>query len=516
MYFPKPLLAVISAVLFLSLSASAGKYMPEGGVLQLVEDAPRFTFDYETRDPHHLNWIGLYHEAGQGLINNWGEQYTKNSVSWVYAPKRKGRVTLETKGLKPGHYTAFFHARDRYAWLAPPYNVFVTKKEEQNLEFVVDEITLPDARGGDPYSATIAGLIRGSNKGVKFYTGTPLPTWLYLSHDGTIGGQAWRGAKGSEFVVWAKRGNSLASLKVKIGLRSRSEIKVPQLRVMTYNLWHGGAKFDEYHEKQLRFIVNSKADIVGIQEDSSGERAKALAEALGWHYWASKVSQSILSKYPIRPESISGDINRSGGVNIELDGDWQAVNFWVAHLNYKPYGPYDFCYSGMKADKVMQREYDSGRPTQVEDTLKAMKYDLRSADFQPLFLVGDFNAPSHLDWTEKRKKKNCGQGKFNWPTSMKPTEAGMIDSYRAAHPDPDQDEGITYGPVTPWNKDWGKEEPLERLDFIYHMGAGVEVVDAWVMTPPKSDHPLDQWTSDHSAVMALFNLTEVEADIGDL
>ncbi|KAJ4182859.1 Endo/exonuclease/phosphatase domain-containing protein [Fusarium falciforme] len=513
MYFPKRLLAVISAILFLTLSANANKLEPEGGVLQLVEDAPRFTFDYETRDPHEKNWIGLYYEAGQGLIPNWGEQYTKNSVSWKYAPKSKGRVTLETKGLKPGRYSAFFHARDKYVWLAPPFDVFITKKEEHNLEFVVDEITLPDARGGDSYSVTVAGLIRGGNKGVKFYNGTPVPNWLWLSTDGTISGQPFRTSKAAEFVVWAKRGNSVASLKVKIGVRSRTEVKVPQLRVMTYNLWFGGGKFKDYHDKQLRFIVNSKADIIGIQEDGSGERAKALAEALGWHYWASKVSHSILSKYPI--QVTSGNINRSGGARIELDGDWQTVNFWVAHLNYKPYGPYDFCYSGMKADKVMQREYDSGRPTQIEDTLKAMKYDLRTADIEPLFLVGDFNAPSHLDWTDKRKKKNCGQGKFNWPTSMKPTEAGMIDSYRVAHPDPDQDEGITYGPITPWNKDWGKEEPNERLDFIYYKGAGLEVVDSWVMKPPNSGHPLDEWTSDHSAVMTLFNISE-EVEIGDL
>ncbi|KAM0428580.1 hypothetical protein ACHAPT_006941 [Fusarium lateritium] len=511
MYFPKLLLAVISAIFFLTISARADRYDPEGGELNLVESEERFTFEYATREPHEKNWIGLYYEAGQGLIPNWGEQYTKNAVVWVYAPKAKGKVHLSTDILKPGRYTAFFFARDKYEWLARPFDVFYTKKQDHDLEFVVDEITLPDARGGDWYSAKISGLIRGGSKGVTFYDATQLPNWLYLDKKGTIGGKPFRWSKAAEFIIWAKRGNSVASLKVKVGVRSRTEVKVPQLRVMTYNLWCGGDKFKDYHDKQLRFIVNSKADVIGIQEDATGERAKALAEALGWYYWASKVSHSILSKFPI--ESTSGNINRSGGARIELDGDWQTVNFWVAHLNYKPYGPYDFCFSGMKADKVMQREYDSGRPMQVEDTLKAMRYDIDMADVSPVFLVGDFNAPSHLDWTDKRKKKNCGQGKFNWPTSMKPTEAGMVDSYRAAHPDPDKDEGITYGPVTPWNKSWNKEEPMERLDFIYHMGSALEVVDSWVLTSPKSSHPLDEWTSDHSAVMTLYNISE---DIGEL
>ncbi|KAF4467755.1 endonuclease exonuclease phosphatase family [Fusarium albosuccineum] len=498
MYFQKLLLAVASALYF-TLSVSSTIIDPKGNIT-LVEGEPYFTFDYETPEPHEKNWIGLYEDAGVGLIINWAEKYSKNSAAWVYAPESKGRVKVPVGNLRPGRYTAFFHAKDGYDWLSWPFDVYFIEEPKTGLEFVVDEITLPPARGGDSYGANIGGLIRGGSKGVTFHQGTNLPGWLDITKEGGLGGRPGRRARDLTFTVYAKRGESMASLKVHLPVRGRTQVKVPELRIMSMNLWFGGTRFSEYHEKQLRFIIKSKADIIGIQEDHGGDRAKALAEALGWYYWASKESHSILSKFPI--QITTGNINKSGGALIELDGEWQMVNFWVAHLNYTPYGPYNFCFDGMSADEVMQSEYDSGRPTEIEDTLSSMGRELENTDDVPVFLVGDFNAPSHLDWTDKHK--HCGQGKFDWPTSKKPLEAGLIDSYRVAYPDPSADEGITYSSITPWNEDYGKAEPQERLDFIYHKGSMLEVVDSWVMMAGKPNHVLDEWTSDHAAVMTLY------------
>ncbi|KAM5343184.1 hypothetical protein ACJ41O_014150 [Fusarium nematophilum] len=504
MYIQKLLLAVSSAILF-SLSVNSQSVNPNGTLTYIEGEAP-LTFEYTTPSQHGKNWIGLYQEAGTSLISQYGEKYTQDSIVWAYAPKKEGRIRLPVDKLRPGKYTAFFHANDGYEWLAQPFTVYFTQETTTGLEFVVDEASFPYARQGTPYSIRVDGLVRGGSKGVEFHIGTALPDWLELSTNGTLAGTPDSSAQDVDITIWAIRYNSIASLRIHIPMRERGEMLVPQLRVMSFNTWFGGSRFHEYHEKQIRFIVNSNADLVGLQEDHTGDRAKQLAESLGWEYWASEQSHSILSRYPIR--STTGNIDKSGGATIALDGEAQMVKFYVAHLNAQPYGPYGFCFDGMAEEAVMQREYNSGRPDEIDNTLAAMKSDLEAADDVPVFLVGDFNAPSHLDWTDDLSDKHCGCGSFQWPTSVKPQEAGLIDSYRAVYPDPDADEGITYSSVTPWNGDYDAPEPQDRIDFVYHKGRSLEVVDSWIMMAGRPHHVLDEWTSDHAAVMTLYNITD--------
>lgn len=56
-----------------------------------------------------------------------------------------------------------------------------------------------------------------------------------------------------------------------------------ELRVMSWNLWYGGTKVDDHREKQLKVIAETGADVVGLQE-TYGNSAAELAEALGWHH----------------------------------------------------------------------------------------------------------------------------------------------------------------------------------------------------------------------------------------
>lgn len=52
-----------------------------------------------------------------------------------------------------------------------------------------------------------------------------------------------------------------------------------ELRVLSWNLWHGGTKVDDHRAKQLKVILDTEADIVGLQE-TGGTAARELAEAL--------------------------------------------------------------------------------------------------------------------------------------------------------------------------------------------------------------------------------------------
>ena len=61
-----------------------------------------------------------------------------------------------------------------------------------------------------------------------------------------------------------------------------------------------------------------------------------------------------------------------------------------------------------------------------------------------MFLTGDFNSPSYLDWTPKVARARADVPyAVRWPASLALAQAGFRDSYRDAHPDPVADPGFT-------------------------------------------------------------------------
>ncbi|KAF2870686.1 Endonuclease/exonuclease/phosphatase [Massariosphaeria phaeospora] len=278
-----------------------------------------------------------------------------------------------------------------------------------------------------------------------------------------------------------------------------------QLKIMTYNLWYGGTKVNNYHEKQVKFIRDQNVDIVGFQE-ASGNHVKRLGEALGWNYHQSSADNTvgIISRHPIVTKHKDiGD--RTSGVQINIDGNSdKSLNFWSAHLNAYPYGPYEFCFEKKSVEDVLKIEDKAGRIGQITKIVEQTKSQRDSST--PFILVGDFNAPSHLDWT--LQNKHCDVN-FEWPSSKIPTDAGLIDSYRVAHPDPATESGNTWSPIYPHNEEQNASEPQDRIDFIYHtkklkvIGSETKVAGSPKAMP---DHEDNEWTSDHASVVTTYEL----------
>lgn len=238
--------------------------------------------------------------------------------------------------------------------------------------------------------------------------------------------------------VW--RGVFVAMAAVSVAATGTAAAAVPQeaadLKVMSFNLWHGGTQVNDHRAKQVEFIQESGADVVTLQE-SSGDSARQLGEALGWDHLQAGDDLGTISRYDIVSDSgLPGDTGLVGfGVHIALGAGRQAA-VWNVHLGYTPYGPYDTCFDNMPVDRILEREAESGRTGQITDILAAMEADLADSARVPVLLTGDFNAPSHLDWTAATAGSHCGYADIPWPTSVKPQEAGMVDSFRQANPDP--------------------------------------------------------------------------------
>ncbi|KAK6523122.1 hypothetical protein TWF694_006017 [Orbilia ellipsospora] len=497
--------AVVSAFFLTSINLVAAAPTQELGGSIAVTNGELLTLSYHTTDPFSTNWIALY-PASVSPTNN--EKPDTGALSWKYAPNANGTVQLDVETIPPGEYLACFLAREGYKYLAKPAKVTI-KAPDTPFAFIASKITLRNARVGEVYTAKIGGLInnvKGSRVTYQLVSGD---TWAQINKDGIISGTP-KIAKDTEITVRATSSdNSIGDLKVRIPVQKTGASLVPELRVMTFNLWLGGTQVKDSHRKQVNFIASTNADIVGMQ-DTSGGHPKRLADALGWYYWQpTKGNVGIISRYPIVKEY--GTVGTSGGVRVALDGDNSQVHFWTMHLEWTPYGPYDFCFKNMTINQVLQREKESTRTQQITNILKAMSNPAGDSKF-PSFLVGDTNAPSHLDWTEALRKKNCGYAGVPWPTSALPTEAGLIDSFRAAHPDPVTVPGTTWSPLHPLNDEGGvagHPEPQDRIDFVYFKG-NIKVLDSKALVvgnpQPFGRHRNNEWTSDHAAVLSAFKL----------
>lgn len=283
--------------------------------------------------------------------------------------------------------------------------------------------------------------------------------------------------------------------------------------VMSFNLWHAGTSVNDGLAKQAKFIKSSGADLVGVQE-SDGTAARDIAKNLGWSFVQSP-DAGLVSRYPILKKFTVGD-GLAVGARVRVAPGQQAV-VWSTHLGYTPYGPYDACFGKLSEDKLLKQERESGRPQQIKQVLKAMDDQVAESDPTPVFLTGDFNAPSHLDWVSETAKQHCGYDHgVAWPTSRAVERAGLTDSFRAAHPDPAKNPGITWSPIFPtftggygYDDHTGEPEPQDRIDYVHYAGdLSIERSRRLVEGDPADypDHENNAWASDHAAVLTSFGV----------
>jgi endonuclease/exonuclease/phosphatase family metal-dependent hydrolase len=383
-----------------------------------------------------------------------------------------------------------------------------------DILFPLEQVTLKNARITERYEARIAGFVIGQGNETASFDKVSGADWVDVSQDGIISGTPEEASEGvAEVTIQAKSASqSTATLRIAIPVRKADEVLLDQLTVMSYNLWKGGSNVNNYHEKQLSFILQSGADVIGLQESIDGGHAERLADALGYGVWATKQSASILSRYPIveRYNQTAAGL----GVRVNLNGDSndkKEVNFWNAHPTAYPYGPYAFCRDGSSKQDVFDIEAESGRTGQMAEIIETMEPQLANSDNVPVLLTGDMNAPSHLDYVEGLREKNCGIADFGWPTSVLPQQAGLIDSYRVVFPDPMAVQGKTWSPIYPLSEgETGAPEPQDRIDFIYATKQ-LEVVHSEtkvVGTPkPPPNEEDNEWTSDHAAMLTRYQLS---------
>lgn len=279
------------------------------------------------------------------------------------------------------------------------------------------------------------------------------------------------------------------------------------LRVMTLNIWIGGESGGQPLEQTVKLIEAAGADLVGLQETHGEKRdgkrrnaAAAIAELLSWHYFdQGDEDTGIISRYPIVDHT-----PKKWGAAIELPSGRRAWLF-NAHFMHTPYQPYqllDIPYNDgpfIKTEQQAIAEARAARGKQVDAMLAEV--DRVRDDKSPIFIVGDFNEPSSLDWTDAIARSGQAPVAVRWPATTAAHDAGFVDAYRETHPDPLKSPGYTWTPIT---SDTDPKDRHDRIDFIFVGGRGAKVKDARVVgeRPEKADIVVTPYPSDHRGVVA--------------
>jgi endonuclease/exonuclease/phosphatase family metal-dependent hydrolase len=276
-------------------------------------------------------------------------------------------------------------------------------------------------------------------------------------------------------------------------LASAAPAAAEPLTVMTFNVWYGGGQveFDRIGDA----IEAAGADVVGLQEPEG--QLRRIAEAAGMSYVDD--SLHLISRYPIHPAQRRGI--RFAYVALSPR---RVVAVSNVHLPATPYGPH-LVRDGRTPAQVLRNE----RATRLGEIRPYLRPLARlGARGVPTFLLGDFNSPSHLDWTPANPRVRYP---LRWPVSAALERAGFRDSYREAHPDPVARPGMTWTPGTPPPR-IRRRETLDRIDWVTATGPATTLASRLVGEPGGPDVDVGvPWGSDHRAVASTFEVTPAEA-----
>jgi endonuclease/exonuclease/phosphatase family metal-dependent hydrolase len=288
-----------------------------------------------------------------------------------------------------------------------------------------------------------------------------------------------------------------------------ARLQTSELRVMTFNIEYGGVGVD--FASVSRAIKAAHADVVAINEGYGN--IPRLSADLDWRYF--DIRSQIVSRFPLLTPPGSDALRLRRGARTT---DGRAVLVEVAprrvvaivnvHLPSSPYSPFKV-QNGASAHEILGIEKRVRVP--------ALRLPLRTAegliaDHVPVFLLGDFNSPSDLDWT----KATVGlrpqiRYPLRWPASVAVEASGMVDSYRAVHPNPVTDQGLTWPASRPFVKGYNpgpNGAAADRIDLLFSGGPARAIHSSIVGEAGNkySDIVVSPWPTDHRAVVSQFKV----------
>lgn len=359
-----------------------------------------------------------------------------------------------------------------------------------------------------------------------------------------------------------------------------------QLRALQFNVWLDATRVKDGLSLVANTIIESEADIVSLVEvknlrgDFVEQLKKKLKERNVVYYgtfpgnalkFGLDADTAILSRYPVTEQRIVYRTRENCIVRSMIDYETLGVlAVYSVHLEYRSYScylprgynshgdlfpgwgmigkPRFYSLTGWLGRVLFGQGNDELQPmtdpklirqdniasTRPEAMARLIE-DARHLEekITPIVIMGDFNEPSTLDWTESTSHLADHNGLvYKWDTTELLKQSGFTDSYRDLYPDPATHPGFTWpaaaqgtGDEAPKTTDWIKlADERDRLDYIFFKGNQLKPIDAWLVGTPITvvrndfvdESTLFQdrcsycvgspWPSDHRAVMTVFEM----------
>ena len=281
-----------------------------------------------------------------------------------------------------------------------------------------------------------------------------------------------------------------------------------EFTVLQWNIWQEGTMVPGGYEAIVDEIIRLRPDFVTLSEvrnynntNFTARLTRSLKEKGETYYSFYTYDTGLLSRYPITdsltvfPEN--GDHGSIYRLTTDMNGKKMAV--YTSHLDYLDDAYYNVRgYDGSTweeipipttVEEVLERNVASQRDDAIKMFIEQAKKD-REAGYT-IILGGDFNEPSHQDWTEETKN--------------------LYDHHGLVIPWTVPAEKITWAP---------KADERDRIDYIwFYPEKGLTVKDAAIFGPKgsivrsqrvqetskdKFIEPQNVWPTDHKGVLVTF------------
>ncbi|MDP6128462.1 MAG: endonuclease/exonuclease/phosphatase family protein [Planctomycetota bacterium] len=247
------------------------------------------------------------------------------------------------------------------------------------------------------------------------------------------------------------------------------------LRVLVWNVLHGANDVEKGAEKALTIIRSAKPDIVLLQEsyEIDGERPRLgewLAGELGWNqHQAESTHLCVLT--PMKLEATFFH-HVWHGVGAKLRDEYKReLIAWSTWIDYRAFLGYELRDNPNMSDETLLAAEDkrSSRLQQATAIIAHLKESGQLKSNVPLLVGGDWNTPSHLDWTKDAERVYKNRRELALPVSKAMQDAGFMDTFRVVYPNPVQYPGITWSPMFrgPISGEEGTPQSFERIDRLY-------------------------------------------------
>ncbi|MBU2949305.1 endonuclease/exonuclease/phosphatase family protein [Tamlana agarivorans] len=347
-------------------------------------------------------------------------------------------------------------------------------------------------------------------------------------------------------VTYGCQSNSDQTMEGEVEVEAEPIPDVPfngTLKVLTLNTWHEGVSVTGGFNAIVEVIIQSKADVVVLVEIRNynnvtfshkiKDELKSRNET--FYTFNSGKSAIILSKFPMT-SSPNLDTPALSKSIVKLN-ETTSVAVYGAHLDYTHYACYlPRGYDGITwkklpspitdVSKILEQNKASQRDEAIAVFVEDAEKERQNGNL--VLLGGDFNEPSHLDWTIATKDLFDHNGTVvPWHNSLTLKNKNYLDAYRVKYPDPVTHPGHTWAAhntrVELSKLVWTPTaDDRDRIDFIYYNKDTRLTLDDVIVVGPKGSIVRGQgvqetsqdefllsqifWPSDHKGVLATFKI----------